>query len=83
MSNKPLLTLYGRKDCHLCDEMIAALQRLPGIHDFLLEIVDIDSDPELEEMFGLKVPVLMANERELGHYFLDQAVLDAYFAEFR
>lgn len=83
MTNKPILTLYGRQDCHLCDEMIAALQQLLDSYDFSLEIVHIDFDPKLEKLFGLKVPVLMARERELGHYFLDPAVLDAYFAEFR
>ncbi len=83
MTHKPLLTLYGRQDCHLCDEMIAALHQHLNPYYFSLEIVDIDSDPKLEELFGLKVPVLMANDRELAHYFLDPIALDAYFAEFR
>ena len=47
--------LYGRKGCHLCDEMADALQAL-GIR---FDKVNVDADPALKERYGLDVPVLV------------------------
>lgn len=71
----PVLTLYSRKDCHLCDEMRMALERQRQQRRFALKLVDIDSDPELVSRFGHKVPVLMRGDREICHYVLDGAAL--------
>jgi hypothetical protein len=50
---EPLL-LYSRADCHLCELVIAMLNRA-GIG---WRPVDIDGDPALVEKYGLRVPVL-------------------------
>lgn len=75
------LTLYGRGYCHLCHDMEVALEPLQCELGFAVEAVDVDADPGLEERFGELVPVLMAGERELCHYFLDVPAVRAYFAE--
>ena len=73
----PVLTVYSRTYCHLCDEMIAALRTLQPSHCFELRIVDVDAEPQFEERYGELVPVLAHGERELCHYHLDlQAVTD-------
>jgi thioredoxin reductase (NADPH) len=77
------LTLYARTYCHLCDEMIGRLTPLQDELPFDVEVVDIDHHPELEDRFGEWVPVLMAGEREICHYHLDEAGLRAYLAEKR
>ncbi|HKX37257.1 MAG TPA: glutaredoxin family protein [Burkholderiales bacterium] len=65
--------LYGRRWCHLCEEMAQAL-RAAGI---AFDEVDVDADPALEERFGELVPVLVdAHGNELCHYRLDPGVLD-------
>lgn len=79
----PQLTVYGRTYCHLCDDMIAALQVLQGRFAFDLQLVDVDSDAALESRFGEKVPVLMHDERELCHYFLNEPVVTAYLLNLR
>ena len=73
------LTLYGRSWCHLCDEMLAALQPLRAQLGFDIEVVDVDSDAALEARFGELVPVLWADGRELCHYHLDPAAVRAHF----
>jgi glutaredoxin len=73
---KPTLTVLSREYCHLCHEMIAALQALQGRFSFEVEVVDVDSRPELEERWGDKVPVLLDGERELCHYTLNLEVLE-------
>ena len=78
----PRLRLYGRDYCHLCHDMLAALEALrgePGIAFFDIEVVDVDADPALEAKYDELVPVLVDGEgRELCHYFLDAARVREY-----
>ena len=53
--------VYTRRGCHLCD---AALERLSVArvrHGFGLEVVDVDTDPELVARHGNCVPVVTVN----------------------
>jgi len=77
------LTLYSRTWCHLCDDMLAGLRILQARQPFGLDIVDVDSDPALEQHFGELVPVLLHGERELCHYHLDAAAVTDYLRDFR
>lgn len=77
---KSLLTLYGRGYCHLCDDMLTALQALRGEHDFEVVVLDVDADPALEAKYDELVPVLEAEGRELCHYFLDEAAVRTYLS---
>ncbi len=79
------LIIYGREDCHLCQEMMLALQRLQQQISFDFKVVDIDSDPELAKRYGERIPVLMSplTNQEICHYFLDLAALDDYLGKFR
>ena len=80
-AERPQLTVYSRNDCHLCDEMIAALHALQAGFDFGLEVVDVDSDARLEARYGEHVPVLMHGERELCRHALEPARVTDYLAE--
>lgn len=77
------LTLYGRAWCHLCDDMLAALQPLKAEFGFEVDSVDVDENPEHEARFGELVPVLSHGERQLCHYFLDEPAVRAYLVKFR
>ena len=68
----PELTLYIRTYCHLCDEMRAAVEPWRARLGLRLVEVDVDADPVLEARLGEKVPVLMAGEEEICHYFFDE-----------
>lgn len=78
---KQQLTVYLRSGCHLCEDMLQALQRHQAVMGFTLETVDIDGRPELESLYGTKVPVLLYGERELCHYFLDEVALKQCFGD--
>ncbi|HHH47024.1 MAG TPA: glutaredoxin family protein [Thiotrichales bacterium] len=71
------LTLYGRDGCHLCEDMLAALQ--PWVESGRLQVrwVEVDRDPELRTRYGLRVPVLCLGAREICHYHLDPVALEA------
>lgn len=66
------LKLYGRRHCHLCEEMAMAL-RERGV---AFEEIDVDGSPDLKERYGRCVPVLTdAAGRELARVRLDEAAL--------
>ena len=76
-------TLYSRSSCHLCEDMLAALQALaPAGQSFAVDVIDVDLDPQLVERFDELVPVLYGrlDEPELCHYFLDEAAVRTYLA---
>ncbi|MBV6447417.1 glutaredoxin family protein [Nitrosomonas sp.] len=79
------LIVYGREECHLCQDMILALRNLQAQVSFDFQVIDIDSDPELLARYGDKIPVLLSpfTHQEICHYFLDLAALDDYLAKFR
>lgn len=74
------LDLYGRAYCHLCADMERALQALQDTLGFTVAVHDVDSSAELESRFGELVPVLMAGDTEICHYFLDEEALRQYLA---
>ncbi len=77
------LTLYGRSYCHLCDEMLAALEPMRTEFGLAIDVVDVDDDAALEQRFGSLVPVLMHAGVELCHYHLDAPKVRAYLVNFR
>ncbi|MBT0961394.1 glutaredoxin family protein [Denitromonas iodatirespirans] len=78
-----VLRLLGRSWCHLCDDMLAAVQPLADAAGVSIDVIDVDSDPALEARWGELVPVLLTPEgEELCHYHLDTAAVRAYLARF-
>lgn len=75
------LTVLSRSYCHLCDDMIAALEAFQGRNqvEFNVEVIDVDADAALESKYGDKVPVLLHGESEICHYFLDETKLAEQF----
>ena len=80
-ATQPDLTVYSRTYCHLCDDMIAGLHELQARFRFRLTVVDVDSDPALEDLYGEDVPVLMHGSRELCRHRLDTARVTDYLTE--
>jgi glutaredoxin len=68
----PVVTLYGRPGCHLCDDARAHLRRLQGVAPFALEEVDITSDDELHARYLERIPVIALDGRELSDFFVDE-----------
>lgn len=57
-TRKPLVRLYTRTRCHLCDAAKAEMARADCAGLFALEEIDIDTDPELVRRFGYDIPVV-------------------------
>jgi thiol-disulfide isomerase/thioredoxin len=75
------LTLLSREYCHLCDEMRDALAPIVTQYRAEVVVLDVDSDAELEERYGERVPVLLLGSPsggvELCHYMLDVPAVEA------
>ena len=67
------LTVVHRRDCQLCDEMLAELAALGRSLPLPpLEVVDVDSDPQLQRRHGLEVPVLLLDGTVVCRHRLDR-----------
>nr|WP_305075352.1 glutaredoxin family protein [Propionivibrio sp.] len=77
------LTLLSRPYCHLCHDMEQAL--LPVLDEFsvALEVVDVDSDPALENLYGEVIPVLLHEHVELCLTVFDISKVRDYLGNFR
>lgn len=71
------LRVLSRTYCHLCDDMVAALNAFQRRNQLQLDIdvIDVDADDTLEAIYGDKVPVLLHGDIEICHYFLDEKKL--------
>jgi hypothetical protein len=78
MPSRRTVVLYGRPDCHLCDEARAGLQRLRADGaKFELQEVDIESDDGLLRRFLERIPVVELNGQTISELHLDQDALRA------
>jgi hypothetical protein len=79
----PTLTVYSRRHCHLCEEMIAGLQELQARFAFAVAVVDVDADAQMTRRYGDHVPVLVHGDHELCRHRFEPASVTAYLISFR
>jgi glutathione S-transferase len=72
------LVLYGRPDCHLCDQARDGLRNLiaEGL-PFELEEVNIESDEGLHARFLERIPVIELDGEIVSELGLDERALRA------
>ena len=68
------LIFYTTVGCHLCEHAELVLQEFAaqvGAPEFDLEEVDVATDEQLVELYGIRIPVVKnsVNEREVGWPF--------------
>ena len=68
----PLVRLYARPDCHLCDEARDELLAIRAAGaEFRLEEVDIERDEGLLRRFGERIPVIEVEGEVVSELGLD------------
>jgi thiol-disulfide isomerase/thioredoxin len=77
-----VLTLFSRPGCHLCDEMKTVVQRVIDAADrpAAVEVIDISTHPDLEERYGLEIPVLLVDGRKAAKYRVTEGELTRLLA---
>lgn len=68
------LTLFTRERCHLCDDALAALERVRARMPFELAVVDLDREagPEKRALYDWEVPVVEMDGRKIMKYRVDE-----------
>jgi hypothetical protein len=61
--------------------MGVALLPLASELNFHIELLDVDSDPELVARYGANLPVLLHGSKELCQYFLEIAKVRDYLGK--
>ncbi|MPN44268.1 hypothetical protein SDC9_191830 [bioreactor metagenome] len=67
-----VFTVLSREWCHLCHDLVAALEPIARELGWEIAVIDVDQHPELEQKWDELVPVLLHGEVELCHYHLDE-----------
>ena len=77
------VTFVDRVGCHLCDEaketvshVIDSVAQETG-YMWTLNVVDVDSDSELLELYDWEVPVVLINGRQHSFHRVDERRLKA------
>jgi hypothetical protein len=77
----PVVTLYGRAGCHLCDEALLLLRSLAPPMGFRVEQVDVESDSALLERYVFDIPVIVVGESEVARAPISARALEDALAE--
>ena len=66
------VTVFIRKDCHLCEEVIDTLNEIQTRIPHNLVLIDIDEVPSLRDQFLLDIPVVETGPYRLKYPFSEQ-----------
>lgn len=76
---QPVIQLYVREYCDLCDKVLAELRQIQDRYGFAISVVDIDDNDELEQKYAALIPVAEYEGKVLFYYHVDYRALDAAF----
>ncbi|MGE5597353.1 MAG: glutaredoxin family protein [Hyphomicrobiales bacterium] len=66
MAARPVVTLYSRDGCGLCDEALHYLREFASRLGFDIAVVDITTDDELHRRYMFEIPVITLEGREIA-----------------
>jgi glutaredoxin len=72
--------LLGRAGCHLCDDARAVVSEVSAEAGVAWDEVDVDSDGDLADEYGDRVPVVLLDGREHAYWRVDADRLRAALA---
>ncbi|MCX6391509.1 MAG: glutaredoxin family protein [Actinobacteria bacterium] len=69
------VVVYMATGCHLCPPTVAAVQAVCHERGLEATVVDIDGNVELERLHRERIPVVMVDDQEVGHYLVTESDL--------
>ena len=75
MVEKPTVTLFTRRGCHLCEKAKEVIDDLQTKIDFTYEECDIEMKDEWTENYGLMIPVVLVNGKEIQYGQINEKAL--------
>jgi len=70
------IDIYSRPGCHLCDDAKEIIERVQRRYPFSLRVINIESDPGLEKLYGEQIPVVLINGNKAFKYHVDEHELE-------
>lgn len=70
-----MLTLFSKKNCHLCDEAKKELQSIEGV---TFQEIDIYENDTLVELYGLMIPVVVYEDKIIQYGIIKRVTIE-YF----
>ncbi|MFM8752294.1 MAG: glutaredoxin family protein [Actinomycetota bacterium] len=70
---KTHVTMYSRRNCHLCEVAKEVVESAKNEADFEYEVIFIDGDAGLEKEYGEEVPVTLINGKRHDYFKVDKA----------
>ncbi len=64
VSVRPQVTVYVKPGYARCDTAVATMERVREQVPFELALIDVSTDPKLDQKFGRDVPVVMIDDRQ-------------------
>jgi len=65
------VALYGKPNCHLCEQALEVIESVRMTHPFELAVVNILNDWDAYERFKHDIPVIFLNGAEIARHRLD------------
>jgi len=75
MSKKHTVTLFTKKGCHLCEKAKEVIDELQERIGFIYEECDIEEKDEWTEAYGLKIPVVFIDGKEIQYGQIDKTII--------
>jgi glutaredoxin len=73
---RPLrITIYSKKDCHLCEEAKFILHKFAVQYPIQIEEIDIETHKEFFDRFHQEIPVVYFEGRKLFKFRIDEKKL--------
>jgi len=76
MPERPLVEIYSRPGCHLCDEAKAVVDNVAKRRPLEVRVVNIETDPRLEARYGHDIPVVFINGAEAFRHRVSESDLE-------
>ena len=73
----PLVTLYTKPGCHLCEVVEQAIHRVRARRSFELALTDITADAATFDQYKHSIPVVLINGVEVARYRMSDQELSA------
>lgn len=71
------ITLYRKEGCGLCDQAETMLAHIARRIPLRVSLIDIDSDPALQERYFLEIPVVAIGDHEIARAPISERTLEA------
>ena len=68
---KPVVTVYSRPGCHLCDVAKSVIESSALRDSFVLEEINIDTEETLKARYGYDIPVVLIDGIKVFKHSVD------------